>query len=103
MESNGISGDWQALVIFTVFWFGVFAYITTQRVTHGPKIVTRWMLPTMYCIAVGLHLLVLGVVISRFHPNWKAPGWLLIFIVELPLITFLLDAAHNRATRSHPS
>jgi hypothetical protein len=95
-QSTGLDDVWGMFLFQTIVWPPIIVVQATRlfRSRHR-RLYRRWPLVAVGIGAFVLHCTILGLVIYRFHPDWRMPHWAIIDLVELAVIGVLLEFAHE--------
>jgi cell division protein FtsW (lipid II flippase) len=98
---QGLSDEWFLMTVFTAFLFGTSGYMCLAWV-RKERLRRTWPLIVTFLGLLTLHCGIVGSVIHMHHSRWHAPGWLALLFVEIPIVIFALELAHeySRAQRA---
>ena len=93
-----LSDEWFLMAVFTTFLFGTSGYMCFSWM-QKEQLHRRWPLGVTLFGLLTFHCGIVGGVIHRFHPRWRAPGWLSIVLIEIPIVVIALELARDYSTR----
>ena len=89
-----LSDEWFLMIVFTAFVFGASGYMCFSWL-RKEQLRRTWPLAVTFFGLLALHSGIVGSVIRLFHPRWRAPGWLFLLLIEIPIVVIALELAHD--------
>jgi hypothetical protein len=89
-----LSIEWFPMILLTVFVFGTSGYMCFSWI-RKEKLRRTWPLAMTFVGLLTIHVGVIGGIIRLWHLRLRGPGWLLVLVIEIPIVGIALELARD--------